>query len=407
MRLIWVKLHRWLGLTTAFFLMVAGLTGAIISWDHELDEWLNPNLFNLQHQTDPADYQSSLKLADKLEQQQPQLQVTYLPLNVEAGHTLIVSVGANLNPVTGKAYSLDYNQVALDPETGEIVDKRLWGSPSLSRENLLPFLYKLHYSLFIPEIGGINTGIWLMGIIGIAWTLDCFIALLISFPSRKSWRKSFRYRWKQGGHKLTFDLHRSSGVWLWAILLVIAVTSVSMNLKHQVMRPLVSLFSDLQQDAFEMKTPTATNRPIVPKLDRRQIIRLAQLKAQQKGWQQTVGAIFYAANYGIYGVGFFKPGHEHGDGGLGNIWLYFDADSGKLLQAKLPGQGSWGDIFLQAQFPLHSGRILGLPGRIIISVTGLLIGLLSLTGIIIWWRKTGGSRRDSDRLSVKRKIAKT
>jgi uncharacterized iron-regulated membrane protein len=26
----------------AAFLFVSGLTGAVISWDHELDEWLNP-----------------------------------------------------------------------------------------------------------------------------------------------------------------------------------------------------------------------------------------------------------------------------------------------------------------------------------------------------------------------------
>jgi len=38
-------LHRWVGLTMALFLVVAGLTGAVISWDHELDEWLNDHLF--------------------------------------------------------------------------------------------------------------------------------------------------------------------------------------------------------------------------------------------------------------------------------------------------------------------------------------------------------------------------
>jgi hypothetical protein len=45
------------------------------------------------------------------------------------------------------------------------------------------------------------------------------------------------------------------------------------------------------------------------------------------------------------------------------------------------------DIFLQAQFPLHSGRILGLPGRIFVSATGLLVPMLSVTGITIWQKK--------------------
>ena len=42
---------------------------------------------------------------------------------------------------------------------------------------------------------------------------------------------------------------------------------------------------------------------------------------------------------------------------------------------------------MQAQFPLHSGRILGLPGRILVSLLGLAVAMLSLTGVVIWMRK--------------------
>ena len=41
-----VLLHRWFGLAVALFLFISGLTGAVISWDHELDAWLNPQLFH-------------------------------------------------------------------------------------------------------------------------------------------------------------------------------------------------------------------------------------------------------------------------------------------------------------------------------------------------------------------------
>jgi uncharacterized iron-regulated membrane protein len=40
-------------------------------------------------------------------------------------------------------------------------------------------------------------------------------------------------------------------------------------------------------------------------------------------------------------------------------------------------------VFAQAQFPLHSGRIIGLPGRIIICLLGLAVAGLSLTGVYI------------------------
>jgi uncharacterized iron-regulated membrane protein len=42
---------------------------------------------------------------------------------------------------------------------------------------------------------------------------------------------------------------------------------------------------------------------------------------------------------------------------------------------------------MQAQFPLHSGRILGTPGPVLMSVLGLAIATLSVTGVVIWARR--------------------
>ena len=58
-----------------------------------------------------------------------------------------------------------------------------------------------------------------------------------------------------------------------------------------------------------------------------------------------------------------------------------------MLGERQPWKGTAADIFVQAQFPLHSGRILGLPGRILISLMGIVVAMLSVTGVIIWWRK--------------------
>jgi uncharacterized iron-regulated membrane protein len=376
-------MHRWAGLFLAVFLFVSGSTGAIISWDHELDEWLNPQLFKARGE---GVHSPPLGLAEQLEAADPRLLITWLPLSVEAGHNLGLAVSARLDPATGKAFELDFNQIALDPVDGEVRGKRMWGEISLSAENLLPFLYKLHYSMHIPDGFGVEFGVLFMGILAIVWALDCFIALWISFPKASVWAKSFSFRWRQGGSKLNFDLHRSGGVWVWGFLLILAVTAVSMNLNQQVMRPLVSLFSTLAPSPFT-RTPNPPDQPIEPSLDRYAILTLATAEAKKLGWDKPPGAMFYDPEIGIYGVSFFEPGHEHGDAGLGNPVLYFDGRNGASAGAKVPGTGSAGDIFMQAQFPLHSGRILGLPGRIFISAMGLLVAMLSVTGIIIWQKK--------------------
>lgn len=384
MRATLVLLHRWFGLATALFLFIAGLTGAVISWDHELDAWLNPTLYEAQTTGSAL---PALELARRIEAADPHARVTYLPLSAEPGEAVQVSVSPRANAATGKLYELNYNQVVIDPASGDIQGKRYWGAISLSRENLLPFLYKLHYSMHIPQGGGIEWGIWLMGIIGFVWVFDCFIALWLSFPSKTSWRKSFAFRWSQGGPKLNFDLHRSGGVWVWLLLLTLAVTSVSMNLNTEITRPVVSWFSTLSPTPFASRTPVREEQAAEPKMTAPQIISLARAEADRRGWKQPAGGLLYSPEYDLFGVGFFAAENAHGDGGLGNPWLYFDAQNGQPIGAQVPGTGTAGDIFMQAQFPLHSGRILGLPGRILISFMGLVVALLSATGIVIWARK--------------------
>ena len=48
MRAVLSLLHRWFGLSIATFLFIAGLTGAIIAWDHELDALLNPSMYKAE-----------------------------------------------------------------------------------------------------------------------------------------------------------------------------------------------------------------------------------------------------------------------------------------------------------------------------------------------------------------------
>jgi uncharacterized iron-regulated membrane protein len=153
------------------------------------------------------------------------------------------------------------------------------------------------------------------------------------------------------------------------------------------MRPLVAQFSTLSPNAFATRTAQPALQPIEPLISRERALEIANIAAAKRGWTLPAGGLFYAPAFGIYGVGFFTPGNAHGDGGLGNAWLYIDGKDGSPAGGSIPGAGSAGDIFLQAQFPLHSGRILGLGGRILISIMGLMVALLSATGLLIWQKK--------------------
>ncbi|WP_027803643.1 PepSY-associated TM helix domain-containing protein [Paraburkholderia dilworthii] len=394
MRRQFVRLHRWFGVATALFLFVAGLSGAIIAWDHELDAALNPSFFKART-GGPA--LSGLELARRVEAADPRLQVTYLPLAAEPGHTLQMMVLPRIDPATREPYKVDFNQIAVDPATGEIQRRRQWGAFSLARINLIPFIYKLHYTLHLPFTRGIDVGVWLMGIVGIIWLLDSVIALCLSFPSVKAWRKSFAFRFGRGGYALAFDLHRSGGVWIWGLLMIVAGTSVSMNLASPVVRPIVSMFSTLAPDPINNPEILRAPNPGDGVLSRERIVQLAAEAGKALNIKAPPGGLYYAEFMHAYGVGFYETGNDHGDMGLGNAWMYWDSATGKLLSKQIPGKGTAGDIFMQVQFPLHSGRILGVGGRILISAVGMAVAVLSATGLLIWLKKLNARRRSAQK----------
>ncbi len=64
-----------------------------------------------------------------------------------------------------------------------------------------------------------------------------------------------------------------------------------------------------------------------------------------------------------------------------------DQYSGEMLKVYDRGTGSVGDIFLDWQWPLHSGHAFGWTGRILVFLSGLACPVLYATGVIRWLQK--------------------
>lgn len=382
-RQTFVVIHRWCGLTTAAFLFVAGLTGAVIAFNHELDGWLNPELFGASA---GAQAFPPLTLVARFEALEPRAQVTYTPLTLEPGRSLVVNVAGRIDPATGAPYDLGYSEAFLDPATGRPIGTREWGACCLSRKQAVPFLYVLHYSLQAPG----QWGLWLMGVVAIAWALDCFVGAYLTLPARRSpfwkrWTPAWRIARVGNWRRITFDLHRASGLWLWGVLFVVAVSGVALNLRTEVVTPLLSVFTTVTPTPYDQPAPEPT--PDRRSLSFTVMVEKARAEAQAHGWEPPSGIIF-SPELNVYTISFGDPHRS----GLGARYVYFDAANGRVRGQWAPGEGSAGDKVLQAMFPLHSGLILGLAGRIAIAITGVAVALLSVTGVIIWEKKRRGRR---------------
>jgi uncharacterized iron-regulated membrane protein len=230
----------------------------------------------------------------------------------------------------------------------------------------------------------VDWAVWFLGAVAVLWVVDCFIALWLAFPRWRVWRKSLAFRWSRGARTVNFDLHRSGGVWTWVLMLVLAVTSVAMNLHDEVMEPVVNVFSRTSPSPFDERPRRSPAEQVAPPLvGRADIVERARAEGLRRAWPDPPGFLTYRPAFDLYGVDFYVPGTSHP--GLGPPRLYFDGATGALAGQRVPGEGTSGDLFMRLQFPLHSGRIAGVPGRILVTVLGLAVAVLSVTGVVIWW----------------------
>ncbi|BEP33511.1 PepSY-associated TM helix domain-containing protein [Variovorax sp. V59] len=401
MRAFATAVHRWAGLAVALFLVVSGLTGAVISWDHEIDGWLNRKLYDTASR---GPFRDPFDLVAAVEAHDPRARVAYLPLGFEEGHTARYFVQPRTDPATGKPFRLGYNQVFVDPVTAEVRGRRDASAISLKPETLMPFLRKLHYMLHVPAVWGTDRlGYWIMGGVALVWLLDSCVALYLTTPRRqrraahpehrgprewwKRWKPAWAVRWAAGGYRLNFDLHRAGGLWMWALIIVIAFTSFSLNLYKEIFHPMLSLVSKTTPGPSALVPLAPLGTRIEPTIGFRQIVADAEAEARRRGWTTPLGGVFYNQRGGFYNVSFFDHATHDSSDGMGLSNLYLDGRDGRVISSNRPWHGTAADVFAQLQLPLHGGRILGLPGRILMSLMGLAVAGLSITGIVIWWRK--------------------
>lgn len=372
MRAILVHLHRYAGLAMAGFLIIAGLTGSVLAFQSELDAWLNPRLFHVEGRW-PA--LPPTTLVRQVETAIPGVRVT----SIAPPALMHDSAQIFIENVDGTSPAAD--NLFVDPATGTVLGGRLWGAARMDAPHLIPFLYRLHYSLHIPG----NWGNWLMGGIALAWMLDCVVGFYLTLPRGRpfwrKWRPIWRIKRSAGTYRLNLDLHRASGLWLWPVLFVLALTSVAFNLNTEVFRPILTTFLSTSPTIWDRPVPID---PPLARIDWDNAARIAREEAAKRGWPaQSVQRIVFARAQGFYQV---RLGQAHAPG-FGNPSVNVASDSGHVLSIDEPGKGLAGDVVDGLIYPVHSGQVAGLPGRILICITGLVVAMLSMTGIIIWWKK--------------------
>lgn len=378
LRAVLVRLHRWAGLATAAFLFVSGITGAIIAFHHELDRALNPGVVTVAE--NPAPLPPERWIA-AVETAHPRARASFLVVPQSPDEAVLVYLAARTDPATKEPFPLEVDQAFVHPTTGEVLGARLRGALRFDRLHLMPFLYDLHWRAHLGEAGR-----YVIGVVGLVWLFDCFVALPLAWPRRK-WRavkEALTVKWRSTAARVTYDLHRAGSLWTWIVLAVLAFSGVSMNLHVEVFEPLLAAVAPQSHDPTDdLAARQDADAPLAVPLDDAR--RAAEAALTRAGMQGPLGSVWIQSAKGFWGFGFHTRHdimREHP-----GTWIYVSGQTGEVLWVRPPNGATFGDAVHDWQFPLHSGKAFGLAGRIAMSAIGLIVATLSATGVLIWWRK--------------------
>jgi uncharacterized iron-regulated membrane protein len=386
-RKFFVWLHRWVGLLMTVFLIIVGLTGSLLVFNAELEKLISPQLFASKPTPDSKQLDLAT-LAEMAESAEPHARVAFFSVDPEQA---FMHVGARIDPATGKPFSLDFNQMFLDPWTGKVLGHRLSGDLSQGKINLMPFIYGLHMNLVLGDWGA-----WVLGVVALAWTLDCFYAFYLTFPvvfSRffSRWKPAWKIKWNASAYRLNFDLHRASGLWLWPLLFIFAWSSVMFNYNEVYVWTTVKLFDypneEQEFSPYMLKTPNEQ-----PKLNWHEAFDKAEQAIDRYTKENDITVkgpvgFAYISQFGVYSYS-VRSSRDISDGGWDGLGVWVDGDTGELKKVFLPDGEHSGKTISNWLRALHFANWHNwLAYRILVCIVGLVITLLSVTGVYIWLKK--------------------
>ncbi|WP_049724016.1 PepSY-associated TM helix domain-containing protein [Gilvimarinus polysaccharolyticus] len=382
-------LHRYVGLAIALFIILAALTGSLLAFMPELEKLTAPRLYSSEA-TSPrlsfADYASAAENIDS--------RVLVRSVSFAEQGRVIVGVMAKNNPATGELFLLGFSQMLLDPTDGTLLGVRTHGSLSEGWHNIMPFIYQLHYSLILGAPGW-----WLMGIVAVIWTIDCFTGLLITLPlraKRRTPRRSFMSRWakawkiKTGSSfaRFNFDLHRALSLWLWLVLLVFAWSSVYMNLWGSFYLHATRQVMEFHPPWYHLadREPSDRQPPISWQAAQTYADDAMQALAQREQIEIIQpNALAYVRSYGAYRY----RAQSSRDLSAKHVRteVYVDAVTGEPIFHYLPTGQYAGNTVSSWLHVLHRARIWGVWYQIFVSLLGVFLVVISVSGVLVWWKK--------------------
>jgi uncharacterized iron-regulated membrane protein len=371
------KLHLWLGLLAGAVFVVIGLSGSLLAFRVEIDEWLNKQLFAPTRYAGDGERASIDRIIAASRAAAPQGATPFFihfPKGV--GGYFDVIYGAH-----GADAHQDIYQIVIDPSDAHVIGQRLIiHHDNHFAEPFTLFLMHLHYSLLQGDAGAT-----FVGFVGLFLFVSLATGLYLWAPRNGKWRQAFTIKRGASVERVVLDLHKTTGVYALGVLVIMIFSGVYLIFGSQV-QALVGIFSPV--GAHHLRDGLKSS----PALGRLPIDAEAAVAAVDRLFPdgRLLSLALPHGEGGVYVVG--KRSDDEVDRTEPKRLAAVDQYSGEILQIQNPRDYSAGETFLEWQFPLHTGEAFGDPGRAFIALMGLVPALLYATGVLRWLQKRRARR---------------
>lgn len=371
MRKFWLNIHLYIALAVGLVFVLLGLTGSINVFRWELDAWLNPKL----QMAKPQGASRSLEdIVSAAKAAHPGLQGNWsLQLPGESSRMALVRCREQR---PDQWFPL--RMIWVEPQTAAVVSSRTFG------DFFITWVYDLHWSLLMGKAGHV-----LVGVFGLVFLLSLGTGIYLWWPSAAGLRQALAIKYRASSQRLVFDLHKAVGLYTLPVTLVLAFSGTYLVFPAEV-KSLVNWFSPIAPEFPQAASvlgagmaPITTDQAVAvagrvfPDGEPKWIA----LPSRPDG---TYTVLMRRANGSIA---------EWFNKSMGASAVVVDQYSGKVLAVRDSNRRSAGESLLDVQWAFHYGEALGLPGRILWCVTGIVPLFLYVTGIIRWLQKRRAKRR--------------
>jgi uncharacterized iron-regulated membrane protein len=375
-----LKTHRWVSLVLAVWVVIQGLTGAILVFDDQINAWSRPELF--KHTKGAGAGPAAVAAATRKAVPKGRLVSVQFPTMNKGVYVGVSSMAPPTQPFG------DQRLVYVNPGTGKVNGIRN------TDEGFTHWVARVHDSLLQDEFLGMR-GRTITALLGALTILVLLTGLYVWYwPGVRRLYNTFRRHKKAKPLAKQRNLHRAVGVLVVPFLLVIMITGINLQFPEKGRSIWYSITPGADAGTRQPAKPVQSVRqPGVKPLTLDQAS--AKAKALTHGRVMAVSPAFGPTS--AVGVrvsnGWDPTAGPRGRGG--NVTIYIDQYSGRQVKSIGPTDFPVaGQAYEFWTFPLHIGSWGGTPSRLLWLASGLGLVTMGYTGVAMFLlRRRGRARR--------------